>query len=81
MELQITTRPAREISLEMSKQKRLIQMVKIARPSRIISEFDTLDVYFTGCSVLDGQLTLWGQLNDIDDPGEKNFFSSFGNTA
>jgi len=43
-------------------------MVKIARPSRIVSEFDTLDVYFTGCSVLDGQLTLWGQLNGIDDP-------------
>ena len=42
-------------------------MVKIARPSRIINIFDTLEVYFTACSILDGELTLWGQLLDIDD--------------
>ena len=42
-------------------------MVKIARPSRIINLFDTLEVYFTACSILDGELTLWGQLLDIDD--------------
>ena len=57
-----------QFSIEIMFIKTPFQMVKIARPSRIVSEFDTLDVYFTGCSVLDGQLTLWGQLNGIDDP-------------
>ena len=43
-------------------------MVKIARPCRQINVFDTVDVCFTACSILDGELVLWGQLIDIDDP-------------
>ena len=42
-------------------------MVKIARPCRQISIGDTLNVYFTACSIIDGELVLWGQLLDIDN--------------
>ena len=46
----------------------MVQIVHRRPLNRAIAEGDTINVLFTATSILDGQLTLWGQLPDIDDP-------------
>lgn len=46
-------------------------MVKIVRchsRRRAVNEGDTVKLFITASSILEGQLTLWGQLIDLDDP-------------
>jgi len=44
-------------------------MIKIVCARRgVVNEGDTVRVFFTATSIVDGELTLWGQLIDIDDP-------------
>ena len=46
----------------------MVKIVPSCARRGVVNEGDTVRVFFTATSIVDGQLTLWGQMLDLDDP-------------